>query len=67
MAKPTTDAATTEQITMTIMTIVLSLPVSGGAGVKIGVVVVALGVVVFEAGVVVFVEGVVFGVVVLGP
>ena len=67
MAKPTTDAATTEQITMTIMTIVPSLPVSGGAGVKIGVVVVALGVVVFVDWVVGFEEGVVFGVVVLGP
>ena len=67
MAKPTTDTATTEQITMTIITIVPSLPVLGGAGVKIGVVVVALGVVVFVDCVVGFEEGVVFGVVVLGP
>ena len=59
-ANPTTDTASIEQITMTIMTIVLSLPSSGGPGVKIGVVVVGAGVVVFEEGVVVFDEGVVF-------
>ena len=63
MANPTTDTASNEQITMTIMTIVLSPPSSGGGAVKIGVVVVAEGVVVFEPGVVVFEAGVV----VLGP
>ena len=38
MANPTTDKANTEQMAITIITVVLSLS-SGGEGVKIGVVV----------------------------
>jgi hypothetical protein len=55
MANPTTDKASTEQIAITIITVVLSL-LSGGAGVKIGVVVDFVG----ETVVVVCFEGVVF-------
>ena len=63
MANPTTDKANTEQVAITIITVVLSLS-SGGEGVKIGIVV---DFVVWCVVVVCF-EGVVFWVVVvLGP